>query len=295
MGNLDEGIYAAALTPMRADLSCDHKKLAEHCFSLVEQGCKGIALFGTTGEGASFSVSERTHALEKLIQAGFDHKKLIVANGSSCIPDTIKLGEAALRLGCAALLISPPSFYKNVKEEGVIAFYRTIIQKLKSPSLSLLLYHIPQLTGVPISLKVIEILRDEFPEIVVGIKESEGNLALSKAILKNFPGFKLYVGNEAQIIETVQLGGAGSICGIANLFPKLIVSLFTQGKKALHANPESLDAIFKALETIPFIPAAKAVMEKREGDSWHTLRAPLTPLNDQQREQFFSALQKAHL
>jgi len=290
--NLVEGIYAAVLTPMHSDCSCDHKQLASHCFELIQHGCCGVALFGTTGEGPSFSLAERIETLQRLIVEGFDPKKIILANGSSGIWDTVELGREALKHGCAALLVAPPSFYKNIADEGVLAFYRAIIQKIENPNLRILLYHIPQLSGVPISLRVIETLRKEFPEIVVGIKESEGNLPFTKTILETFPDFKVFVGNEKHIIESVHLGGAGAICGIANLYPELICSLYSKGKKANSPNPDRINAIFKALNGLPFIPAAKALMEKKKGEIWHSIRPPLVPLDKIQSEGFITALRE---
>jgi 4-hydroxy-tetrahydrodipicolinate synthase len=290
--NLQEGVYAAVLTPMHSDFRCNHKKLASHCFELIQQGCTGVALFGTTGEGPSFSLAERVEALEKLILEGFAPEKIILANGSSGIWDTVELGREALKHGCAAVLVAPPSFYKNVTDIGVLAFYREIIQKIGDPNLRILLYHIPQLSGVPISVGIIEALRKEFPEIVIGIKESEGNLSLTKTILETFPDFKVFVGNEKQIIESVHFGGAGTICGIANLYPELICSLYSQGKRANSSNPASIDAVFKALNGIPFIPAAKMLMKKRQGEVWHSVHPPLVPLDTMQGELFISALQE---
>ena len=289
---LQDGVYAAVLTPMHSDLSCNHTALVSHCFALIHQGCTGVALFGTTGEGPSFSLVERVEALQKLILAGVDPEKIILANGSSGIWDTVELGREVLKYGCAALLIAPPSFYKNITDVGVLAFYREIIQKIGNPNLRILLYHIPQLSGVPISLGVIEILRKEFPEIVIGIKESEGNVSFTKTILETFPDFKVFVANEKQIIESVHLEGAGTICGIANLYPELICSLYSQGKKANSPNPASIDAIFKALNGIPFIPAAKMLMKKRQGEAWHSVRPPLVPLDTIQGELFISALKE---
>lgn len=290
--DLQKGVYAAVLTPMHADLTCNHRKLAAHCFAMIEQGCTGITLFGTTGEGPSFSLTERVEALNRLIHAGFDPKKIILANGSSGIWDTVELGREALKQGCAAVLVAPPSFYKNVTERGVLTFYREIIQKIEDPNLRILLYHIPQLSGVPISLGIIEALRKEFPEIVIGIKESEGNLSFTQKIVEDFPDFKVFVGKERQIIESVHRGGSGTICGIANLYPELICSLYHQGKQANSPNPPNIDAVFKALNGIPFIPAAKVLMKRREGDIWHSVRPPLVPLDTIQSELFISALRE---
>ncbi len=277
---------------MHSDFSCDHKKLAAHCFDLIQRGCSGIALFGTTGEGPSFSVAERLEALGKLISQGFDPKQVIVGNGSSGISDTVELGREVLKQGCVAFLVAPPSFYKNIPDAGVLAFYRAIIQKIANPKLRIILYHIPQLSGVSISVKVIEDLREEFPQLVIGIKESAGDLPLTKTILEKVPNFNVFVGNEAHIIESVHLGGAGAICGIANIYPEWICSLYSQGKIAKGLNPLLIDALFKALRGLPFISAAKFLMEKRQGGNWHAVRPPLLPLDPIQGESLISALRE---
>jgi 4-hydroxy-tetrahydrodipicolinate synthase len=284
------GIYAAVLTPLKDDLSCDSEQLASHSFELIERGCQGIALFGTTGEGSSFSVEERKAELEKLVDAGFDPKRIILANGSASILDTVELAHAALKHGCAALLVCPPSFYKNVQDEGVIAYYREVIRRTDNPHLKVLLYHIPQYSGVPISLKTIEALRNEFPDTVIGIKESEGNLTFTKEILQAFPRFQVFVGNERQIIEAVHAGGSGSICGIANLFPELIYSLYEQGKAAMGPNPQEIDAIFASIQGYGFIAAAKSFMQEKKGWKWRFVRPPLLPLTPTEASDFYSKL-----
>jgi len=144
-------------------------------------------------------------------------------------------------------------------------------------------------------LNVISTLHREFPNTVIGIKESEGDLSFTKRILKTVPGFQVFVGNEKQIIEAVYLGAAGSICGIANLYPELICSLYEAGQSGNSPNPANLEAIFQALSGLPFIPAAKSVMEKRQNDAWHTIRPTLVPLDAARSRSFISALQKRGL
>jgi 4-hydroxy-tetrahydrodipicolinate synthase len=163
----------------------------------------------------------------------------------------------------------------------VIAFYREIIQRVGDAHLQILLYHIPQYSGVPITLKIVEVLREEFPHTVAGLKESEGNMPLSKSILESFPGFKLYVAREQHIVEAGRLGASGAICGLANLYPELICSLYEQNEKV-----EELDKFFHALKDLPFVPAFKAWMEKKKGSAWGHMRPPLTPLSPAERKGF---------
>lgn len=269
---LQNGVYAAALTPMNADLSCNHEKLIAHCFHLINHGCTGVALFGTTGEGPSFSLPERIEVLHKLCAAGFPSEKIILANGSSGIFETVALCKEALKLGCASMLIAPPSFYKNVSELGVISFYREIIQKVADSNLQILLYHIPQFSGVPITLNIIESLRAEFPEIIIGIKESAGDLPFTKKILERFSQFKVFVGSERQITETFKLGGAGTIGGVANLYPEIICALYHQDLSA------NIDAFFAALNQLSYISAAKAVMKKKRRRNLESFAPSFNPL-----------------
>lgn len=219
-----EGVYAATLTPMNADFSCNCEALVNHCNDLMRRGCKGIVLFGTTGEGTSFSVAEREHVIRNVIRLGIDPQKMIIGISCCAIDDVIKLASLAIDQHCKAVLIAPPFFYKDVSEEGVVNFYKKIIQSVNRQELKILLYHIPQCSGVPITINVIKALKEEFPNTVVGIKESEGNLDFTKEILSTFGDFKVFVGKELHISEAVQVGAAGGISGVVNAFLEELLS-----------------------------------------------------------------------
>lgn len=291
---LINGVYAASLTPMHADLSVDNDAFADHCKDLMQRGCHGIALFGTTGEGFSFSVGERKKAIESLIARGVDPQRLMV--GIICCPisDVVEMANASLHHGCIGLLIAPPFYYKGVDEEGVIAFYREIVQRVGNPNLRIILYHIPQFTGVPITVNVIRKLVDEYPDQVVGMKESEGNFAFTKEVLKKIPGFKVFLGGqELHLSEAVELGAAGTISGSANVFPELLSALYENGKT--HEKQKvagKVRDILEVLKPYPFLPAFKSIVEKRKGSQWHTLRPPLLPLKDEERTVLHDALDK---
>lgn len=274
-----EGVYAAALTPLNDDLSCNTKELALHCKDLLHRGCKGIVLFGTTGEGASFSVEERVNAIRELIQLGLYSKQLIVCNGSSNIPETATLLQSCLEMNVTASLVAPPSYFKNVSEEGVIAYYREIVQRVNNKNLKIILYHIPQNTGVPITLPIIHALRSAFPETFVGIKESEGNLDFTKAIIESIPDFGLFIGKEKHIAQGAHYGAKGVICGIANLCPELVCKLYELGKQGSIENSGELEEISEPLRKGHFVPAMKAILAKKRGPLWQAVRPPLMSLS----------------
>jgi len=276
---LKQGIYAAILTPLNQDLSCNIQELVYHSLNLMKRGCSGIALFGTTGEGPSFSVQERIQTLNEIIAGGVLPEQIILGNGSANIPDTVALSRAALTHQIAAMLIAPPSFYKNISDDGVIAYYSEIIHQVANPDLRILLYHIPQCSGVPITLKIIDALRTAFPDSIIGIKESEGNIGLTKAIIDTFPQFLVYAGKEMHIREACYYGAVGSICGIANIYPELACSLLTLSKKPEDVNCANIEALFQIIRQYPFIPVCKAILKAKRGDIWHSIRPPFLPLH----------------
>jgi len=262
---------------------------------LINRGCTGVALFGTTGEGPSMSSHERENLLRQITSQGLETNKVIVSNGAGSIADTVSLGKLALSLGYETYLVAPPTFFKNVSDEGTVAYYRAVINGIASEKIKIILYHIPQFTGVPITNFVVKTLLQEFSSIVVGLKESEGNLPFTKSLLEQYPHFKIFVGHEKQIIQAVRLGGAGSICGAANLYPELISSFCKLAEDTARETPEQIIQLVNVMGNLNFVSAYKAVMEKRRGEIWSTVRPPLTPLNKEEKSQFISKLQASNV
>lgn len=293
--SLLSGVYAAALTPMHDDLSCNHEALASHSQDLINRGCSGVILFGTTGEGSSFTVKEREDAIKAVIASGVNPQKVLVAISCCAIDDVVQIASTAMDHNCLAVLIVPPFFYKKgIDDAGVIAFYRAVIQKVNRPELKVFLYHIPQYSGVPITLNIIRTLCEEFPNTVIGIKDSDGNLSFTKDVLSAFPGFKVFVGNELHISEAVQLGALGGMTGVANAYPELICSLYEYGKNRQKPNNnEMAQSIAQAIRKHSIFPAIKRIVEQQKGASWHVMRPPLMPLTEQQSQALIADLEIA--
>lgn len=276
-----KGVYAATCTPFREDLSINYAALAKHCGELLTRGCAGIVLFGTTGEGSSIPVYERGKALQKIVELGVDPSKMILGVICSSIEEAAKLSQQALRYKCAGVLIAPPFYFKNVTEAGVMAFYRDVIRKVNHPDLRVLLYHIPKYSGVAITLNTIKTLCHEFPDNIVGIKESDGNIPFIKEILESNPGFQVFSGKEIHIAESVRLGGSGGISGLANAYPELISSLCRQA-------PDRTEEVLKniqAIHDLPTFPAIKHMLRQQKGADWQAIRPPLMPLDKNQSQE----------
>src|SRR5260370_27822498 len=106
------GLWVAMTTPLDADRGVDHPSLVRHGLWLLAQGCDGLVPFGTTGEGPSFSISERVKATEALLNAGVPREKIAIGTGCPAIPDTVALTRPVMALGLTHALILPPFFFR---------------------------------------------------------------------------------------------------------------------------------------------------------------------------------------
>src|ERR1700760_2711158 len=168
------GINAAVLTAMNADLSIDLDRMAAHCRWLLANGCNGLAVLGTTGEANSLGISERIAVLEGLIARGIPAAKMLPGTGTTAITDTVMLTRKAEDAGCPGALLLPPFYYKNPSDDGLLAYFNEVIQRVGG-SIALYLYNFPQQSAVPFSVAFIDRLRSANPGKVRGIKDSSGN------------------------------------------------------------------------------------------------------------------------
>jgi len=150
------GVFCAALTPVDADLRPDHARFVEHCRRLVDDGCTGVAILGTTGEANSFSTGERKALLEAAIEGGLKPQQLLPGTGVTALTETVELTRHALSMGVDTVVMLPPFYYKDVSEEGLFAAYAETIERVGDARLRVVLYHIPQVSALPIPFGLIE-------------------------------------------------------------------------------------------------------------------------------------------
>lgn len=276
--NPPQGVWAASLTPLSARLDADLDLLTEHTTRLLEDGCDGIVLFGTTGEAASFSVAERRAALEGLLDRGFDPSRLMVGTGCAALTDTVDLTQHALSIGVDRVLIIPPFFVKEPPPVGVWDSYREIIERVGSPNWQLFLYNFPKLSGVPITADLVHSLREFHGEIVVGIKDSSGEITSLHNYL-SVPGFSVMPGTERLLVEGFRLGAAGVITATANINATGIATVFAELTGGSAPDDRAMLSMRGIVERYGTIPAMKSVLARRSGyEGWSRLRPPLIPL-----------------
>ena len=288
------GLWCATLTPLDRDGGVDHARFAAHARALLAQGIDGIAPFGTTGEGQSFSVAERQAGLEALLAAGIPAARLVSATGCAALTETIALTRHGVRAGCAACLVLPPFFFRDASDDGLFAWYARVIEAVADPRLRVLLYHIPQVTGVPISVNLVARLADAFPGAIAGVKDSSGDWANTSALLERVPQLAILVGHEPHLPRLLRAGGAGTICGVANVYPALVRALFSPGVTA--ADEERIATFIDIAFRQPFLPAFKCIVAAQTGDpGWQAVRAPQIGLDESARRTLLAALDAAHL
>lgn len=295
--SLLRGVFVPVLTPFDEKRSPDTVRLERHCRWLVDQGV-GLVPFGTTSEANSLDSGERKALLEHLVEAGLDAGRMMPGTGCCSLPETVALTRHAVGLGCAGVLVLPPFYYKRVSDEGLYRHFAAVIEGVGDARLRLYLYHIPPIAQVGISVALIERLMRDFPETVVGLKDSSGDWENTRSVLEAVRGseFRVFSGSEEFLLRVLRAGGAGCITATANVNPGPIRELYdgweAQDAEQRQSAIDVVRGIFSG--RFPLIPALKAALAEELGDpGWNNLRPPLVELSGEQRAELMEVLRQA--
>lgn len=286
-------VLSPVITPFDQHGQPDAQRLARQCAWLLANQV-GLAIFGTNSEANSMSVGERIDTLHALIKAGLPADQMMPGAGACSVTDAIALTRAAVDAGCAGTLTLPPFYYKDVPDDGLFAYFATIIEKVGNPKLQVYLYNIPPVSKVGFSLPLIERLIKAYPKTVVGMKDSSGDWPYTESVIKAFKdtGFRMYAGSETFLLRTLRAGGVGCISATANVNPNAISSLAAhwQGPDADDCQA-ALDQVRGIFQRRPMIAAMKAAAAHFSGDAqWAAVRPPLVALDSAQRESLMQEL-----
>lgn len=274
-------LAVAVTTPIGPGFRPDVDLLLERCRQLLADGCDGITLFGTTGEGAEFSVADRMAALDFIVDGGLDPRRIIVSVGALSIRDVVALSRHALDRKVDGLLLMPPCVYRGgITDDGAFRFYAAVIDMLGRPDLRLYLYHFPDICGVPITPNVVRRLDERYPGNIAGIKDSGGDLDFTEALLRRFSHLSIFTGSEMHVPQVLASGGRGTICGLANVMPRLMRAMFDAPNPFERRRfiPQILggDTI---LSRRPFIASVKAMLADATGNpAWRRVLPPMAEL-----------------
>jgi len=272
------------LTPLDASLAIDVPAFAAHARALLDAGCTGVTPFGTTGEGPSFSVAERQAAIDGVIAGGVPAERILVSTSCAALPETVALTRHAVRSGARGCLVLPPFFLKGVPDQGLVDYYSQLIEQVGDSRLRIVLYHIPQVSGVPLSQAVIASLLQRFPGTIIGLKDSgcqrDASLVFAKAFM---PPLQVWVGNEPDLQTLASRGAAGAVSGVGNIAPRLVQRLIQGPETATAAaDQQTLLDLLAILGGYGLTAAFKSTMALLSGnDAWRRVRAPLVALDDE--------------
>jgi 4-hydroxy-tetrahydrodipicolinate synthase len=292
-----QGLIAPLLTPFNDDLSIATDLYVEHAHRLFNHGCAGIAPFGTTGEALSVGIDERIGAIKDLVDGGIDPARMIPGTGLSNIADTARLSRACLDMGCTAVMTLPPFYFKSVTEDALYLYFAKLIETI-GPDARIFLYHIPPIAIVGIPPALAARLHSDFPEQIIGIKDSSGDWENTQKLLR-IDGMIVYPGSELPLVEALALGGPGCISATANINAQAIakvINTFSSGDtaaaEALHNDVKQLRML---IQDCGPIPAQKRLLALATGDArWANVRPPLTAMSAEAGEELAETLEREY-
>jgi 4-hydroxy-tetrahydrodipicolinate synthase len=286
------GVIPAVATPLSADDRPNLPILKRHLWSLEQEGCSGVLLMGTTGEGPSLGLQERVDLLREARSAA-GKMKIIAGTGCASLEDTKYLTRQAFDLGADAVLVVPPFYFKNVGEEGLLAYYQRLLDEAIPSDGALLLYHIPQVSQIPIPFGLLRGLLARDSRRVAGVKDSSGDLIHLQQLCQEWPDLRVFTGSDDHLLSALQCGGAGCITAAANAFAPLAVAVyhaFIEGDDADRLQ-DKLTQVRDTLDDYrPFAASIKHLLARRYGPEGWFVRPPLTPIASDKGQEMVARL-----
>jgi len=284
------GIYAAAVTPLKSDLSPDLEAVAPFLAFLDSRGCHGALIFGTTGEGPSFSPSERADVWGAAVKVRqqFPDFKLLAGTGTPSLTETIDLTKLAFDLGFDAVVTLPPYYFHKATDDGLFNWFEQVIREAVPSGGFLFGYHIPSAAGIGFSIELLSRLKDSFPNQFGGIKDSSHDEAFTSALGEKFGAdLTVFNGTDSHFTLALQNHAAGCITALANIIsPDLreIYDLFINGKDASSLQRKVSEQRHILEKYQPFPPLLKALLARLYKQPRWLVRPPLVELSKEDEE-----------
>ena len=285
------GVYAAAVTPLRLDGSLDVESLYALLEFLAARGCHGAVLFGTTGEGPSFSPAEREVFMRRAreIRNSLPGFRLIAGTGTPSLSETVDLTKLAFDLGFDGVLVVPPYYFRKATNKGLFTWFSEVIQQAVPTHGYLLGYHFPRVAGIGFSLELLARLKESFPIQFAGIKDSSHDPDLARSLGAEF-GSELVVltGTDSYLQLAMQSQAAGCITAPANIISPDLRELWDSVNRGRDVT-QTLTRIKRQRDILdrfpPFPPTLKALLHRLHGFPRWSVRPPLEPIPEELEEQ----------
>ena len=253
-----QGVIAAIATPVDEAGEPDIARATTLARFLLDNGCDGLNVLGTTGEATSFSLDQRRRAMSAYKDAGIPTNRLMVGTGAAATADAVALTRHAAELGFAGALVLPPFYYKGVPDDGLAAYVDTIVQSTAAKPIAIYLYHYPALSGLPWHVPLIRRLLDAHGGRIVGLKDSSGDMAYAREAAAISKEFMVFPSTEAVLLEARAGAFAGCISATANLNADLCARAFHGGDVAALDAAVSIRKLFDGKALVPGVKALLA-------------------------------------
>ena len=278
------GIYAASMSVINDDLTLDVKKTIQHAEMIIDQGCHGVAIFGSTGQAQLISISEKINLLNQLSTSKYK-EKYIIGTGLNSLSETINLMSVARSLDFKKFLIMPPAFYKY-SDHDVINFYSKIIDV--HPECQIILYNFEKLSGYKFSVECVKELVRLFPKQIIGVKDSSYNLYENLKI----DNFSMMPGSESKLLKGLELGCSGIITATCNVTSALARKVYDDffDKKEQTANQKLCD-VRNTFEKYNLISGLHTFYSKNDL-IYKNVLPPLSILSSKEEKELIDNLEK---
>lgn len=271
------GVIAAVATPIDESGAPDLKRATDLARHLLDNGCDGLNVLGSTGEATSFSLDERKAVMSAYKKNGVPMDRLMVGTGAASVSDAVALTRHAAELGFAGALVVPPFYYKPVPDDGLVAYIDALVKVTAEQKLPIYLYHYPALSGLPWHVELIKRLREAFPSRIVGLKDSSGDMAFARSAAAIAADFAVFPSTEACLLDAKRGDFAGCISATANLNSDLCARAWTQGDQTAL---DAAVAIRKLFEGRPLVSGVKTLLAHIHSDpALARVRPPLAAVS----------------
>jgi 4-hydroxy-tetrahydrodipicolinate synthase len=268
------GVIAAVATAVDESGAPDAARSTKLARFLLDTGCDGLNVLGTTGEATSFSLEQRKAVMSDYKKAGLPMERLMVGTGAAATADAVALTKHAAELGFAGALVLPPFYYKGVPDDGLAAYIATIAKATAEKPIPIYLYHFPSQSGLPWHVKLIARLLDAHRDRIVGLKDSSGDMAYAREAAGVAKGFAVFPSTEACLIEARSGIFAGCISATANLNADLCQQAWASGDAAALDKAVTIRKLFDGK---PLVSGVKSTLAHIHDDAgWSRVAPPLS-------------------
>jgi len=282
--SIKKGIYAATMSIFNQDLSLDIESTIRHAERIIKEGLHGTIFFGSTGCAQLISSKEKKKLIDKLNKNKLKNH-FIIGTGSNALNENVELMKHSLNNGIDRFLLMPPAYYKY-GDEGAYSFYANVIQKV--PESKIILYNFEKLSGYKFSVQIVEKLAKDFPQQIVGVKDSTYNLYEALKI----PNFLVFPGSETKLLKGLQLGNSGIISAVCNVTASLARKVYDDfNNKKTQTFNKKLCEIRKVFDNYNLISGLYSFMSL-EDEKYKKVLPPLSLLSEAQQREMMSKLKE---